>query len=74
MANRIAWYNVPMKKDKGIKIKNLEKTHENKWVALSVDRKNVLASSTTLETLKKKVGDAKVVYTRILPANTFFVF
>lgn len=63
-----------MKKNKGILIKNLEKTHENKWVALSVDRRNVLGSSTTLEALKKKVGDAKVVYTRILPANTFFVF
>lgn len=63
-----------MKKNKGILIKNLEKAHENKWVALSVDRKKVLASSTTLETLKKKVGDAKVVYTRILPADTFFVF
>ncbi|MHB8860747.1 MAG: hypothetical protein ACYC48_03365 [Minisyncoccota bacterium] len=63
-----------MKKNKGILIKNLDKTHENKWVALSADRKNVLASSATLGTLKKKVGDAKVVYTRILPADTFFVF
>jgi len=63
-----------MKKNKGVLIKNLDKTHENKWVALSVDRKKVLASSTTLETLRKKVGDAKVIYTRILPADTFFVF
>ena len=68
------WYNAPMKKNKGILIKNLDKTHENKWVALSVDRTKVVASSTKLETLKKKVGDAKVVYTRILPAGTSFVF
>lgn len=61
-----------MKKNKGFLIKNLDKTHENKWVALSADRANVMASSTTLETLRKKVGDAKVVYTRILAADPSF--
>ena len=63
-----------MKKNKGILIKNLDKTHENKWVALSVDRKKVLASSVSLEVLKGKIGDAKVIYTRILPADTAFAF
>lgn len=63
-----------MKKNKGILIKNLDKTHENKWVALSIDRKKVLASSISLKTLKGKIGDAKVIYTRILPSDTFFAF
>lgn len=63
-----------MKKNKGILIKNLDKTHENKWVALSVDRKKVLAFSVSLEALKGKVGDTKVIYTRILPSNTSFAF
>ena len=68
------WIMYCMNRNKGILIKNLDKTHENKWVALSVDRKKVLASSINLETLRKKMGDMKVVYTRILPANKFFVF
>jgi hypothetical protein len=63
-----------MKKNKGILIKNLDKTHENKWAALSIDRKRVLASSISLKTLKEKIGDTKVIYTRILPADTFFAF
>ena len=63
-----------MKKNKGILIKNLDKTHENKWVALSVDRKKVVASSISLKTLKEKIGATKVVYTRILPADTSFAF
>ncbi|MEK7145021.1 MAG: hypothetical protein AAB794_04190 [Patescibacteria group bacterium] len=63
-----------MKKDKGILIKNLAKTHENKWVALSADRKKILASSISLKSLKEKIGDNKVIYTRILPANISFAF
>jgi hypothetical protein len=63
-----------MNRNKGILIKNLDKTHENKWAALSIDRKRVLASSSNLATLRKKMGNTKVVYTRILPANTFFAF
>ena len=61
-------------KNKGILIKNLGKTHENKWVALSADRKKVVASSISLKTLKEKIGNTKVVYTRILPADTSFAF
>ncbi len=63
-----------MKTNKGILVKNVEKTHENKWAALSADRTKVLASSANLRTLRKRMGDAKVVYTRILPVDTSFAF
>lgn len=55
-------------------VPGMHRAHENKWVALSVDRKKVLASSVSLEALKGKVGDTKVIYSRILPSNTSFAF
>ena len=63
-----------MNKNKGILVKNLNKTHENKWVALSADRKRMIASSVDLISLRKKVGNMKVVFTRIPVAGTIFAF
>ncbi|MDP2655911.1 MAG: hypothetical protein Q8P17_05420 [bacterium] len=63
-----------MNKNKGILVKNLNKTHENKWVALSADRKKMIASSVDLISLRKKVGNMKVVFTRIPVAGTIFAF
>jgi len=63
-----------MNKNKGILVKNLNRTHENKWVALSADRKKVIASSADLLTLKKQVGNAKVIFTRVPPVGAIFAF
>lgn len=64
-----------MNKNKGILVKNLEKAHENQWVALSADRKKVVASSYDLVSLKKKVGSSqKVIFTRIPASGTIFAF
>ena len=63
-----------MNKNKGILVKNLNKAHENKWVALSADRKRVIASSVDLISLRKEVGDTKVVFTRVPVAGTVFAF
>jgi hypothetical protein len=55
-----------------IKAPNLSlitKAHENKWVALSIDYKKILASSESLVSLKKKIGQAKAVFMHVLPAN-----
>lgn len=63
-----------MNKNKGILVKNLNKTHENKWVALSVDHKKVIASSADLVALRKEVGDAKVVFTRVPAIGAVLAF
>lgn len=63
-----------MKKNKGILVKNMNRTHENKWVALSADRKKVIGSSVDLLALKKQVGDAKVIFTRVPPAGAILAF
>lgn len=47
----------------------LTRAHENKWVALSLDYKKLLAVSESLVSLKKKVGQAKAVFMRVLPPD-----
>jgi len=43
---------------------------ENKWVALSPDRKKVIASGSSIKELDRKLeklGDEKAVFTKVLP-------
>ena len=54
--------------------KVLKKNHENKWVALSEDRKKVVDYSETLHKLQEKVGNKKVIYMKVLPSNVSFAF
>ena len=54
--------------------KIFEKIHENKWVALSEDRRKVLAYDSDILELKKKVKGQKVVYTQVLSSDTLFAF
>jgi hypothetical protein len=42
----------------------IKKEHQGKWVALSSDYKKVVAASTDIARLEKKVGDRDVVYIR----------
>lgn len=48
---------------------------ENMWVALSLDRKRVVASGRTTRELEKKVdkiGNDEVVFTKVLPFDQFY--
>ena len=47
----------------------INKSHENKWVALSIDYKKILASSESLVSLKKKMGQVKAVFMHVLPTD-----
>jgi hypothetical protein len=49
----------------------INKSHENKWVALSIDYKKILASSGSLISLKKKTCQDKAVFMHVLPANNY---
>jgi len=48
---------------------------ENMWVALSLDRKKVVASGATVKELEKKmneIGNCEVVFTKVLPFDQFY--
>lgn len=52
----------------------LGKEHQNKWVALSKDRKKVMGYSENLSTLTGKIGTKDVVYMKVMPGGTKFAF
>ena len=55
-----------------IKAPNLSlitKSHENKWVALSMDYKKLLGYSESLIGLKEKIGQVKAIVMHVLPAD-----
>lgn len=54
--------------------KILNKSHENKWVALSANRSKVLGSSDSLITLQKKISEKGVSYMKVLPRDSSFAF
>jgi hypothetical protein len=54
--------------------KILNKSHENKWVALSKNQTKVLGYSASLMDLKKNVSSKEVVYMKILPRDFSFAF
>ncbi len=47
----------------------ITKTHENKWVALSLDYSKLLAVAESLTSLRKKIGQAKSVVMHVLPSD-----
>lgn len=47
----------------------ITKAHENKWVAFSLDYQKLLAVAESLVCLQKKIGRAKVIVMRVLPAD-----
>ena len=54
--------------------KILNKSHENKWVALSPDRYKVLGSSDSLVELKDRVNNKDAVYMKVQPSDVSFAF
>ncbi|OGV94737.1 hypothetical protein A3A66_01915 [Microgenomates group bacterium RIFCSPLOWO2_01_FULL_46_13] len=57
------------------KIKNPLISYENKWIALSSDKKRVIASGKTIETVEKKLAKAKnseAILMKVLPFETVY--
>jgi hypothetical protein len=50
----------------------LNRSHENKWVALTPDYSEVVAASDDLVKLDKTVAGRDVVFHRVLPADVIF--
>ena len=54
-------------------LSSILKPYENKWVALSSDRKAVIASGETLEETASKIDSSiknKVAFSKVLPLGT----
>ncbi len=49
--------------------KVINKTHENKWVALTPTRDKVIGSSESLLKLRNQIGSRAATYMKIVPAN-----
>jgi len=54
--------------------KILNKSHENKWVALNSDYTEVLGSSGNLMELTQQILDKNAVYMKIPPADSVYAF
>ena len=54
--------------------KVIEAKHERKWVALSKDKTKVVAFDESLLSLKKKIGDQKVVYMKVPSSDMYLSF
>lgn len=54
--------------------KILDKSHQKKWVALSLDRSKILGFSSNLVELKNKVNNKDVIYMKVLPSDASFAF
>ena len=50
----------------------LNRTHENKWVALTPDYSHVVAASENLVELDKAVAGKDVIFHRVLPSDVIF--
>jgi hypothetical protein len=47
----------------------LTKAHENKWVALSLDKQKLVAVAESLRLLREKLGDSIAIVMRVLPTD-----
>ncbi len=57
-----------MKNYNGIKLKS----YENKWIALSPDRKRILSSGLTLQNAREKLDEKKrseAIFLKVLPVD-----
>ncbi len=50
----------------------LDASHENKWVAIAPDYRQVIAAADRLDQLIRQVGDQNVIFHRVLPHDVSF--
>jgi len=63
-----------MEQNQEINLENLiDRSHENKWVAIAPDYRRVLASADSLGQLMSEVSGQDVVFHRVLPRDVSFV-
>lgn len=55
-------------------MKNIPANYQNKWIALSSDRANIVASGKTIKEVQKKLNskDQDIIITYVLPFNSYY--
>ncbi len=53
--------------------RKLLKPYANKWVALSRDRKNVIAMGNELKEVASKVKSKDVIFFKVFPTDSFYM-
>jgi len=51
----------------------LDKSHDDKWVAIAPDYSRVVAAASTLRELVKIVAESDVIFHRVLPRGVGFI-
>lgn len=65
---------MPIKKSSSSAKSVIQKKHEGKWIALSMDFKKVLGYSDDVMGLVKKFGRDEVTYTKVLRSDVVYAF
>jgi len=60
-------------KDREYDLRKLLKPYANKWVALSRDRKNVIATGDELKEVASKVKSKDVIFLKVFPIDSFYM-
>jgi hypothetical protein len=50
----------------------LDRSHENKWVAITADYSRVIAATDSLRDLLRSVSDSSAVFFKVLPHDVSF--
>jgi hypothetical protein len=69
------WYTVIMQTDKGERSDLsgiLDRSHENKWVAIASDYSRVIAAADSLRDLLHSVPDTTAIFCKVLPHDVSF--
>ncbi len=61
------------KKQESCDLSRLLKPYANKWVALSSNKKEVLAYSNQLKDVVKKIKTKDVIFTKVFPEKSFYM-
>jgi len=61
------------KKKKNCDLSKLLKPYANKWVALSSNKKKILASGNQLKDIIAKIKTKDVIFTKVFPEKSFYM-
>ena len=73
--NWLPWYTVsmrPHKTEHGDLSAILDRSHENKWVAITSDYSRVIAAADSLRDLLRSVSDSTAIFFKVLPHDVSF--
>jgi len=64
---------MPTAKEKNCDLKDLLKSYANKWVALSLDHKKVIAKGDELKEVVARVKSKDAIFFKVFPTDSFYM-